>query len=580
MSNTVSSLFVAGFAVVALVAIASAGEPASQPVSGDWPQWRGPNRDGVAPSSPKLLDSWPKDGPKLLWKSEMVPSGSCEGGYGCNVLPGEGLGSPVAAGGKVFLYVFWRMPASGNTYRFITDEVLKEYGWQEDVPADLAARIDETWLSGKNKTAKKPGPELDAFTREFLATLDPKVVEKHGDWIRKRIAAVSNAKANFTWPELVKWSKYRNKDFTSAREFMHTWWYGIRGSRGGDNPPGDAATGAILDKETTRTDTVICLDAATGKTLWRKSLPAQKVDNGYMDGYGLSSTVTVSGGKCYAVGSTGVYCLDVKDGSVVWQAKGKWSNSSPLVANGRVFYASPDLTAYDAETGRLLWKAPRMGGPYWGFPCASVVEWKSGGKSYLIGVSDGGFYCAEPETGKILWNVPDCKIGEGGSSAAIQDDIVAVQAMSDLRAYKITPQKAELLWQAKKAPGGRTGSPAIFQDRVYASSGAGTACFDLKTGEVKTARIDGGNSHSEGTEYSSLLIADEKIIMRVGDSHNTAFVRMLGTGSDKLDVLGFFPDPKTGGIVASCTSPAIADGKMYLRLLDCIACYDLRAEQK
>jgi len=33
----------------------------------DWPQWRGPNRDGVC-SETGLLKSWPEDGPKLLWE--------------------------------------------------------------------------------------------------------------------------------------------------------------------------------------------------------------------------------------------------------------------------------------------------------------------------------------------------------------------------------------------------------------------------------------------------------------------------------------------------------------------------------
>src|SRR5688500_2155385 len=34
---------------------------------GEWPQWRGPNRDGISTET-GLLDSWPKEGPPLLWK--------------------------------------------------------------------------------------------------------------------------------------------------------------------------------------------------------------------------------------------------------------------------------------------------------------------------------------------------------------------------------------------------------------------------------------------------------------------------------------------------------------------------------
>ena len=36
--------------------------------SDDWPQWRGPNRDGHSPDK-GLLKEWPADGPKLVWKA-------------------------------------------------------------------------------------------------------------------------------------------------------------------------------------------------------------------------------------------------------------------------------------------------------------------------------------------------------------------------------------------------------------------------------------------------------------------------------------------------------------------------------
>ena len=33
----------------------------------DWPQWRGPNRDGLSPEV-GLLRQWPASGPRLLWQ--------------------------------------------------------------------------------------------------------------------------------------------------------------------------------------------------------------------------------------------------------------------------------------------------------------------------------------------------------------------------------------------------------------------------------------------------------------------------------------------------------------------------------
>jgi len=40
----------------------------------DWPQWRGPNRDGLSAET-GLLKEWPKEGPPLLWKATGLGAG-------------------------------------------------------------------------------------------------------------------------------------------------------------------------------------------------------------------------------------------------------------------------------------------------------------------------------------------------------------------------------------------------------------------------------------------------------------------------------------------------------------------------
>src|SRR5207247_3428431 len=55
-------------------------------VAGDWPQWRGPKRDGKS-SDTALLAQWPTDGPQLLWKTNGI---------------GEGFFSVAIFAGKIF----------------------------------------------------------------------------------------------------------------------------------------------------------------------------------------------------------------------------------------------------------------------------------------------------------------------------------------------------------------------------------------------------------------------------------------------------------------------------------------------
>src|SRR5262245_3299042 len=42
--------------------------------TGNWPQWRGPNRDNISTDT-DLLQSWPKGGPPLRWRVEGIGDG-------------------------------------------------------------------------------------------------------------------------------------------------------------------------------------------------------------------------------------------------------------------------------------------------------------------------------------------------------------------------------------------------------------------------------------------------------------------------------------------------------------------------
>ena len=52
----------------------------------DWPQWRGPNRDGKSADT-GLLKEWPKEGPPLAWKIKGL---------------GGGYSGPSIAAGRIF----------------------------------------------------------------------------------------------------------------------------------------------------------------------------------------------------------------------------------------------------------------------------------------------------------------------------------------------------------------------------------------------------------------------------------------------------------------------------------------------
>ena len=85
----------------------------------DWPQWRGPNRDGVISSfsEPK---TWPER-LTLKWKVKV----------------GEGYASPVAAGGTVYLHTRQQEREVVSSLRLDTGQTI----WQETYPAPYSRHI-------------------------------------------------------------------------------------------------------------------------------------------------------------------------------------------------------------------------------------------------------------------------------------------------------------------------------------------------------------------------------------------------------------------------------------------------------
>ena len=57
----------------AIIMLCLAAESTAQ-VGGEWPQWRGPNRDGISKET-GLLKQWPADGPALAWKAKGAGAG-------------------------------------------------------------------------------------------------------------------------------------------------------------------------------------------------------------------------------------------------------------------------------------------------------------------------------------------------------------------------------------------------------------------------------------------------------------------------------------------------------------------------
>jgi len=531
----------------------------------DWPQWRGPLRNGIAPAGPKLLDAWPKEGPKLLWKSAPIPSGS-EGG----------CGSVTVAGGRAFVFVHWRHKGKKNIV--ITTKMLNDLGWVQGVPDDLAKKVEQarvgekvTYLNSRRQRKEKfrEGEDLDAYIKTFLATLPAETAAKHGPFIKQRLYDTT-----FSWDQLVTMATVRDQEFTS--------WDDLRGNleKKGVNLifPGDDKYNAFRDQVVGHgyhyADTIICLDADTGKEIWKKEFPGVLPTPGMMMYIGASSTPAVWHDKCYVTGSAGLYCLSGKDGAVVWQAKTGFSNSSPLVHKGVVYCFVSQLTALDANTGEVRW----IGEKALQTENASVVLWNSGGKDYLLGangLANPGkhpifVFCVDAATGKMLWStgVPYGTF----PTPVVEEDVMA---MGSGQGWRITPESVTPLWSMDNHDY-RGSSLLVHDGYVYLASGRyfGTPlrCFDLRTAEPKWIGL---GDHGGNAEGASPIMADGKIFAQIKDpdaipERGGSWTVMFRAAPEKFQELGQFHSEG-----ATCASPSVANGKLYLRQQNAVACWDI-----
>ena len=78
-------VFVTLSLLMAFVVLSSHAGAANEP---SWPQWRGPNRDGISTDTTPIAESFPETGLKKLWESDYIPSDHV-GGHGSPVVAGE-----------------------------------------------------------------------------------------------------------------------------------------------------------------------------------------------------------------------------------------------------------------------------------------------------------------------------------------------------------------------------------------------------------------------------------------------------------------------------------------------------------
>jgi outer membrane protein assembly factor BamB len=208
---------------------------------------------------------------------------------------------------------------------------------------------------------------------------------------------------------------------------------------------------------------ILCLNAETGKEIWRDKYAVASISGADSGHPGPRSSPAVANGRIYTLGVTGILsCLDAATGKLIWRkddfpgAFPRFHTAmSPIIIDnlciGHFGNASNGaVAAYDAATGEIKWKW--SGGAGFGPSYASPLATTLGGVKQVIVQTERNVVGVSLAEGKLLWQEASVGGRYGASSPVVDaaNSVVFGMRGNGCYAIKISKEgdsfKTEQLW--------------------------------------------------------------------------------------------------------------------------------------
>lgn len=291
---------------------------------------------------------------------------------------------------------------------------------------------------------------------------------------------------------------------------------------------------------------VWCLDAATGKVLWK-----YEYDCSYAISYpaGPRATPTVSEGNVFVLGAEGnLTCLKAADGKLVWKRELKkdydcespiWGFAAhPLVDGHKLICVvggeGSTAVAFETNSGKELWRAISARQPGY---CPPTIITAGGARQLLIWDADN-LNSLDPETGKKFWSFNLAPQYDMSITAPRRSgDLLYLSGIGNTGAcLKLTQDKpgVELLWKQTPRNGVpcANSTPFLENGMIYG--------VDCQQGPLRGVKLESGERLWETYVPTSGKPGERA-------SHGTAF---LVKHADR-----FFLFSETGDLVLAKLSP-------------------------
>jgi len=344
----------------------------------------------------------------------------------------------------------------------------------------------------------------------------------------------------------------------------------------------------LLSNQGTNDEFVQALDAKDGKRVWSQRIGKVGNPDQQPNYPAARSTPTVEGEWVFAFGSDGdMACLERATGKVRWQKNvrqdyggqpGIWAYSESPLVDGEAVVCTPGgsdamLLALNKTTGELIWKCAIPGGEQAAYTSALAIE--VGGVRQYIQMIQKGLVGVEAKTGKLLWRYDRTAKGSPAvipTPVADRDFIYSAGARSGGGGVRLKVNggtfEAEQVYYSPKLPTS-VGGVVKVADCLYGTSAGALLCLDFTTGIVKW--------DDRRISPASICYADGRLYLH-GEDGAVALVE--ATPEAYREKGRFKPtDPPDRGASKAWAYPIIANGRLYIRDLGTLWCYDVKDDK-
>lgn len=327
-------------------------------------------------------------------------------------------------------------------------------------------------------------------------------------------------------------------------------------------------------------DVVWCLDADSGRVLWRFEYPC-KFDARQFEG-GVASTPTIDGSLVYALAFDGqLHCLRLEDGGVVWRKHlvedfgGRYSNwkyaGSPLVVGDLLILdtgaAGNSTVALERGTGRKVWGS---GDDLAGY--STPIPFEQGGRPGVLVFKARAMVAQDLAAGRELWRIGwktsyDCN---ASTPTAFGDKVFISTGYGGRSArgalFQLGDGEPRQIWLNQDIET-KMNSAVIYGDHGYCVSevkGGRLMCFGLRDGAAAW-------SEESFAPYGTLMIAGGRMVIL--DEHGElVIVEATPAGYREL--------ARAKVLDERCwVMPVLANGRIYARSnLGQLVSFDVRGK--